>query len=119
MRQLDENVRKNGFDYSLIERETVNDRAVAIYGQYPKREEGNSDPLHIIAYEVFVIPIRKKDVMTPTKVLLPAGEVFPGNEYFGTNAKSIHAGKNPESALIRAQEYYQQFKQHILHEVSL
>jgi len=111
MNILESQLSKNGFIYNLIQRETLQDnKSVAIYSQHTK----DQPTTEVIAYEVFIIPLRKKDVMTPTKILLPAGEVYPGNEYFGSFAKSIYASNDPQQALNRAQQYFEQFKTHIV-----
>lgn len=84
MRQLEETVRKNRFNYKLVERYTDQNtnKSCAIYSQH-------DDNGSIIAYEVFIIPIRKKDMKTPSGIVVPAGEVFPGNEYFGVGAWTV------------------------------
>jgi len=109
MRQLESNIRKNRFDYKLVKRDTVGDRSVAIYSQHDKEGE-------MFALEVFIVPVRKKDVVTPTKVLLPAGETFPSNERFGIFAKSVYARTNPTKANQVVNEYFEQFKQHLIDE---
>jgi hypothetical protein len=106
MNTLPNEVRKNRFDYKLHRRETVKDRTVAIYKQYNQGD--------LCGLEVFIIPIRRKDVMTPTNVLLPAGEVFPGNEYFGSFAKAVYVFNNQvDKAMIRAEMHFDNFKKHI------
>jgi len=106
MTRLPDNLRKNRFDYKLYHREEVEDRAIAVYAQYSGDD--------VIAYEVFIVPIRKKDVLTPTKVLLPAGEVYPGNEYFGSLGKVVNNWKGHEKDVVdKIMVYFEQFKKHI------
>lgn len=107
-------IKKNGFVYKQLAKVTVTPtKSVAIYTQHEK------DSDDVIAYEVFIVPYRKKPILTPTKTWALQGEVFPSNERFGTFAKSIYVGNqsNNEAACKRACAYYEQFQQHILDEL--
>jgi hypothetical protein len=76
MQLLKENIRKNGYDYRLLER---GERSF-IYEQWD--DEDN----FIVAYEVFRLKISKaKEVFGD---IMPEREVFPGNEDFGVWAWS-------------------------------
>lgn len=103
MKQLPSQVRKNRYDYKLVKRtsDPFPCKNVAIYSQH--------DTEGLVAYEVFIIPIRKKDIVTPSGIVAPAGEVFPGNETFGTNAYSIHS-------LSRAKERFDELIKQIYEE---
>jgi len=75
MKRLEENIRKNGFDYTLVKR----GQRSCIYKQ--KVTESVS------YYEVFLIKVKKK--RTVKGKILPAREVFPHDEAFGYWAWSI------------------------------
>lgn len=82
MKILDNRVRKNGFDYYLVQRNTKS----AVYEQkiYNKT----------IAYEVFKIKIRKEENVFGR--IIEKREKFPSNEDFGKNAwtfKSLDKAK--------------------------
>jgi acetoacetate decarboxylase len=77
MKKLEQHQRKNGFDYELVER---NDKA-AIYKQVENYGENNE---YIVAYEVFLIKIRKDKSIVGN--FIEGGEIFPSNEDFGKNA---------------------------------
>ena len=82
MKKLEKTLRKNQFDYELVER----NENFAIYKQL-------SDNL-TISFEVFKIKNNKE-----TKIgdnIIEAGEAFPGNEDFGKIAWTYSAFVNPE-----------------------
>ena len=76
MQLLKENIRKNGYDYILLER----GEKAFIYEQWDDEDK------FIVAYEVFRLKISKaKEVFGD---IMPEREVFPGNEDFGVWAWS-------------------------------
>jgi len=85
MKTIEKNIRKNGFDYRLVERTQTK----AIYEQ--------TDGADVVAYEVFIVHT----------AIAPAGwpnageefERFPGNEDFGKTAWSC-------SSLCKAKHRY-------------
>lgn len=74
MKKLEDNIRKNRFDYTLVKRSTSN----AIYAQ---NSEGN-----VIAYEVFKIKIVKDGEVFGKFV--EGHEKFPSDKDFGISAWS-------------------------------
>ena len=80
MKVLENELRKNGFDYKLVER----DENCAIYEQFDKDYD---DTVYTVAFEVFIIKKTKDTVIAENKIM--GGEVFPGNEDFGSTALSI------------------------------
>lgn len=95
MRQLEEVINKNGFTYHQVERfDHPSERSVAIYSQHNK---GGTPGSLLYAYEVFIIPIRIKDLETPSGIIVPAGERFPGNEELASTVKgAVCSGPNAE-----------------------
>jgi hypothetical protein len=76
MRKLAKEIRKNGFDYELVERSDT----VAIY----KQVDNTLVHPKIISFEVFIIKTREEGLIGDR--IIEAGEVFPSNESFGINA---------------------------------
>lgn len=93
-------LRKNGFTYKQVYRELhkASGRSIAIYS----RHDTNDSPA--LDYEVFVIPIRKHDITTPSGIVIPAGEKFPGNEEFATTVKAA-AVDDLDTAYKRLNEF--------------
>lgn len=107
MNRLKLKIGKNGFDYIQVKRFECekSGRSVALYSMHPK----NSD--HIMGYESFIIPVRRKPITTPSGIVVPPGEKFPGNEEFGTTVKASHFGGS--NALGRAQLYFEELKKYL------
>jgi len=81
---LQKTLRKNRFTYQQEYRElhAASGKSIAIYS----RRDGEFTPA--LDYEVFIIPVRKHDITTPSGIVIPAGEKFPGNEEFATTVKA-------------------------------
>lgn len=77
MKLLEDSIRKNGFDYRLLER----GQKAFIYEQWD--DEDN----FVVSYEVFRKRVDKEKLVFGE--LLPLREVFPGNADFGVWAWSI------------------------------
>jgi len=103
MKILPEKLRKNGYDYELLERCDTH----AIYKQIDNKENGDSI---IVAYEVF--EIKKREDCEINGVKIEAGEIFPGNSAFGRYAWSCATfnGSKIEEGLKRAYERYNEMK---------
>lgn len=84
MRVLESTIRKNGFEYNLVERS----EHTAIYSQH------NGDD--IIAYEVFKVKIAK-EALVFGRVIEPH-EKFPSDLSFGVSAWSY---RHIEDALVK------------------
>jgi hypothetical protein len=104
MKVLTDNIRKNGFDYKLIER----DQNCAIYEQLDKDYDGK---IHTVAFEVFIIKKTKDAEIAGNKI--EGGEVFPGNEDFGRDAYSYGIFGDREYALKRAYEKYAELQERV------
>ena len=94
MKKLEKNLRKNGYDYELIQRTDK----VALYAQTIHGD--------VIGYEVFFIKEQKESnvVIDNVKVHFEHKEAFPSNEDFGNIAWSFTMEKNAISryeALIK------------------
>lgn len=107
MKTIPEKLRKNGFDYELLERCDT----CAIYKQIDTRENGEKV---IIAYEVFEIRKRKECEINGTKI--EGGEIFPGNNAFGKYAWSCttYNGSKPEHGLADAYKKYEEIKKSLV-----
>jgi hypothetical protein len=103
MKILQKTERKNGFDYNLLDR-TDN---CAIYEQIDYKDDGSE---YIVAYEVFVIKKREESKIGDRTI--EAGEVFPGNESFGSDSFSFGTigGRYQEDALKKANEKFTKLK---------
>ena len=89
MKKLSKRVSKNGYVYKQTQRYDcpVSGRSVIIYSMHT-----NDDEEKLIAHETFIIPIRKKPITTPSGIIVPQGEKFPGNQEFGTTVKGSNCG---------------------------
>lgn len=102
MKVLENELRKNGFDYKLIER----DDKCAIYEQLDTNYEGK---IYTVAFEVFTIKNTNDTMIGDNQIM--GGEVFPGNEDFGRgNAFSFGVFSDREGALKRAYEKFKELK---------
>jgi len=102
MKKLDNYIRKNGFDYELVER---NDN-VAIY----KQVDNTLSQQMIVSYEVFIIKTRKEGRIGDN--IIEAGEIFPSNESFGKSAWTYTINKVDQSqALKKAYKKYNYLSQ--------
>lgn len=107
MRVLPDRISKNGYHYSLVQRWTndTTQKSVAIYSQ---QEKGNE---RIIAWEVFIIPVNKKDSTTPTGYVIEAGEKFPSNEQFGKTVVASSIQNTGKNAFDRVLQEFELFKE--------
>lgn len=109
MRKLPKQLNKNGFTYKLVNRH-LNERtqrSVVLYSVHSQKTD------QILSYETFIVPIRKKDVTTPTGTIVPAGERFPGNEEFGKSVKGDHCGG--VNGKVNAYSKYNQLITYLIH----
>lgn len=89
--RLDVSVSTNGHVYKLFRRS----ERVACYKQY--------DPSGLlVAYELFVIPIRKEEKIK--NVTYPLREVFPSSSTFGINAWSLPIWRTEEEVIKRFED---------------
>lgn len=105
MKKLEKNIKKNRFNYKLIER---CDKA-AIYEQFAV--DAVTKEVYTVAFEVFYIKISKATEINGRAIL--GGEKFPGNEDFGKTAWTIGVGSygGRDNALIRANSYFKLLKE--------
>ena len=98
MKTLEKEIRKNGFDYKLVER----NETCAIYEQI-NNDDGEK---YTVAFEVFKIKITKDATICGNQLI--GGEVFPGNEDFGKTAFSFGTFGNRENALKKSYKKYEE-----------
>lgn len=103
MKKLEPHIRKNGFDYYLIDR----DDHCALYEQIAEDHTGEK---FSVAFEVFEIKVTKEGKIGSR--IIEGGEKFPGNEAFGNYAwcYTCSNGANRDEGLRWAQARYQQLQ---------
>lgn len=100
MKQLETQVRKQGFTYELVERTEF----TALYSQ--KCQESGM----LVAFEVF--RINKNPERVIAGVTIPASESLPSNEQFGTSAYCYSlSGGSLHSALTKAKAKFAELEQ--------
>lgn len=110
MKKLDKAISKNGFLFKQVDRYDCprSNRSVAMYSMHTKDQQSR-----LLAYEVFIVPVRKNPVITPSGIIVPPGEKYPGNEEFGTTVKASCFAGNLDDALQSARSEFQNFKQYL------
>ena len=91
MKELNENIKKNGYNYSKVKIEHGKKHKVAMYKQQSQDGE-------FVAYEIFIVKTtkEKETVLNGVHVKYEASEHFPSDEEFGKIAWSCRTFDDAE-----------------------